>query len=332
MLLVEVDEAACSKVASRIKSIGLKKAQKAVIPKELGRELALRVLFFFSVINYDTRGLWGVVRGRFVRGSDYLLQTLISLAEEDPSSLDPASLATLKLEEFMSWFGGPSEGRLPRRPSERVALLRDAATKLLKHYGGSVVALLDACRGRVGGPDGLRKRLSEFKAFDDPLAKKIMVFAILSRSEGLWEPIDPENITVGVDYHLQRVALRSGMVVVLDEGLLRKLLFRRFVSAEEHNAMRVACLRAYELVGRFSGHSQLELDQLFWHLGRSCCHQERGPACGGRSPCTPGMMCSFLEATDYACGGACPLDGACRASLEPELTKLMEPKVITYYY
>ena len=329
---VEVDEAVCSRIAERIRDVELKKARETVIPRELGRELALRVLFFFSAINYDTRGLWGVVRGRLVRGSDFLLHTLISLAEEDPSSLDPSSIAALELKDFISWFGEAGEGRLPRRPSERVALLRDTAERLLKHYGGSVCALLDACGGRVGGPGGLRERLSEFKAFDDPLAKKVMVFAILARSEGLWEPVDEENITVGVDYHLQRVALRSGMVVVSDERLLQKLLFRRFVSAEEHSAIRIACLKAYKLVGHFSGRSQLDIDQLFWHLGRSCCHPGREPACGERAPCKHEMMCSFLRATSYVCDGACPLDGACRASLEPELARLKEPKVITYYY
>jgi len=332
LAFVGVDETVCSEVASRIREIRLRRPYRPVIPRELGRELALRVLFFFSVINYDTRGLWGIVRGRLVRGSEYLLQALISLAEEDPSSLEPSSLAALELEKFMSWFGGPGEKRLPRRPSERVDLLRDAAEKLLEHYDGSVAALLDACGGRIGGPGGLRERLSKFKAFDDPLAKKTMVFAILARLEGLWEPVDPENITVGIDYHLQRVALRSGMVVIADEGLRRKLLFRRFVSAEEHHSIRAACLRAYELVGHFSGRSQLELDQLFWNLGRSCCHHEREPACGGRAPCARGTTCSFLEATDYACEGACPLDGICRASLEPELVRLVEPKVITYYY
>ena len=329
---MEVDEAACSRIARKIKGIGLREAYQTIIPKELDRELALRVLFFFSVINYDTRGLWGMVKGRLARGSDLLLRTLISLAEERPSSLDPSHIATLKLEDFMSWFGEPGEGKLPRRPSERVALLRDAAERLLRDYGGSVSALLDACEGRVGGPGGLKERLSAFKAFDDPLAKKTMVFAILARSEGLWEPVDPENITVGVDYHLQRVALRSGMVVVLDEGLLKKLLLRRFVSEEEHNAIRMACLRAYGLVGRFSSRSQIELDQLFWHLGRSCCHHRREPACGHRAPCRREITCSFLEATDYACDGACPLDGICRASLEPELARLKEPKIITYYY
>ena len=329
---MEVDEATCSRIAGRIRDIRLRKVYQTVMPKGFDRELALRILFFFSVINYDTRGLWGIVRGRLVRGSDFLLHVLISLAEEDPSHLAPSSMASLKLEDLISWFGEPGEAQLPRRPSERVELLRDAAEKLIKYYGGSVSALLDACEGRVSGPGGLRERFSAFKAFDDPLAKKTMIFAILARSEGLWEPLDPENITVGVDYHLQRVALRSGMIIISDKALFKKLLFRRFISEEEHNAIRTACLRAYELVSRFSSRSQIELDQLFWHLGRSCCHHGRAPACGERAPCRREMACSFLEATDYDCEGACPLDGACRASLEPEMTKLKEPKVITYYY
>ena len=159
-----------------------------------------------------------------------------------------------------------------------------------------------------------------------------MVFAILTKLWGLWEATDPEEMTVGVDYHLQRIALRSGMVVILDEGLLSKLRLRRFVSEEEHQAIRYACLEAYRLVGEYSGFSQLEVDQLFWHLGRSCCHQDHEPACGPRAPCSWRDGCSLMEASDYSCPGSCPLDGVCRASLDLGMAKLMEPKVITFYY
>ena len=295
-------------------------------------ETALRILFFFMVINYDTRGISGVINGRYYRGSNYLLRLLMKLAEEDPGILDPSRMAKLELTDFLAWFGPPEKAKAPRRPVERVILLRDAAEKLLELYGGRVSALLEACSGRIGGPGGLRERLSVFKAFSDPLAKKTMVFAILAMVEGLWEPLDPENITVGVDYHLQRVALRTGMVKVLDEKLLTKLKARRFVSAEEHNAIRSACLEAYTLVSRFSGLSQVELDQIFWHIGRCCCHYAEVPACGPRKPCYRAKTCSLLSATNYACPGYCPLDGVCEASLDEEKVKLMEPKVITYYY
>ena len=331
MALVVVDEDVCSKVASRISGIKVRMEPEARLLEGLDRETALRVLFFFSAINYDTRGLSGVVKGRYVKGSNYLLYLLADMAEKDPGLLDPARMAELELSDFLSWFGPLGEARGPRRPAERVTLLRDAAEKLLAHYDGRVSALLDACSGRVGGPGGLRERLSAFKAFDDPLAKKTMVFAILAKKEGLWEPVDPENITVGVDYHLQRVALRSGMIKVVDEKLLEKLKARRFVSAKEHHAIRSACLNAYAFVGRCSGLSQMEIDQLFWHLGRSCCLCAEGPACLEK-PCYRSKMCSLVSATDYECEGYCPLDGTCEASLDPEKVKLIEPKVITYYY
>jgi len=331
MTLVIVDEGVCSRVAARISGIKVRMEPEARLLEDLDRETALRVLFFFSVINYDTRGLSGVVKGRYVRGSNYLLYLLAGMAEEDPGLLDPARIAELELGDFLSWFGPLEEARGPRRPTERVMLLRDAAEKLLAYYGGRVSALLDACSGRMGGSGGLRERLSAFKAFDDPLAKKTMVFAILAKKEGLWEPVDPENITVGIDYHLQRVALRSGMIKVVDEKLLEKLRARRFVSAEEHNAIRSACLDAYTIVSRCSGLSQLEVDQLFWHLGRSCCLHAEEPACREK-PCYRSKTCSLISATDYECEGYCPLDGTCEASLDPEKIRLVEPKVITYYY
>ena len=331
MGLVEVDETVCLGVAERVSGIKVKMEPEPQLLASLDRETALRVLLFFSAINYDTRGLSGMVEGRYVRGSNYILSLMAKKAREDPAILDPKRMAELEIGDFISWFGPLGEARVPRRPGERVALLRDTAERLLAQYGGSVLALLEACSGRIGGPGGLRERLASFKAFDDPLAKKTMVFAILAKKEGLWEPSDPENITVGVDYHLQRVALRSGMVKVVDEKLLRKLRARRFVSSREHHEIREACLKAYTCVSEFSGLSQMEVDQIFWHIGRNCCRAEE-PVCRGRRPCYKSKICSLVGATDYNCQGYCPLDGVCEASLDPEKTKLKEPKVITYYY
>jgi len=296
------------------------------------RETALRILLFFSAINYDTRGLSGLVNGRFLRGSNFLLHKMVELAERDPEALSPERIADLELTGFLAWFGAPEEAKAPRRSPERVSLLRDTARRLVELYDGEVLKLLEASSGRLGGPGGLRERLSSFKAFEDPLAKKTMVFVILAKIEDLWEPSDPGSMTVGVDYHLQRVALRSGMVKVEDPGLLAKLRARRFVSAEEHHAVRSACLEAYILVGEFSGLSQLEVDQIFWHIGRSCCHYAEQPACGAGKPCYRAMTCSLCKATNYDCPGHCPLDGVCEASTEPDKVKLMEPKFITYYY
>jgi len=329
---VAVDEEACARVASRLSGLKVRKPEPIGLAGELGRETALRVLFFFSTINHDTRGLRGTIRGRLVRGSEYLLHLLLEMARQDPSALEPARLAELTLLDFLSWFGELGKAVYPRRPAERVELLRDAARRLLALYGGRVEALLEACGGRLSGPGGLVKRLRAFRAFSDPLAKKTMVFAILASLEGLWEPLDQEAIRVGVDYHLQRVALRAGMVRVLDERLRGKLARRLFVSAEEHHAIRAACLKAYERVGELSGLSQLEVDQVFWHLGRSCCTLrqpacELGGACERRAP-----ACSLREALSLACGGRCLLSGACEGEWEAELRRLAEPKVITFYY
>ena len=332
MRSVAVDEGACARVASKLSGLRVRKPEPIGLAGELNRETALRVLFFFSAINHDTRGLRGVIRGRLVRGSEYLLHLLFDMARQDPSALEPARLAELTLSDFLSWFGEPGEAVYPRRPAERVELLRDAARKLLAHYNGRVEALLEACGGRLSGPGGLVERLRAFRAFSDPLAKKTMVFAILASLEGLWEPLDREAIKVGVDYHLQRVALRTGMVRPLDERLREKLARRLFVSAEEHHAIRAACLKAYERVGELSGLSQLEVDQVFWHLGRSCCTRlrpacELGGACERRAP-----ACSLREALSPACGGRCLLSGACEGERKAELRKLAEPKVITFYY
>ena len=323
---VEVREELCRGVASAVRGIRIRYIKTVDVSRLGGREPALRLLFYYMAINHDTRGVQGFVDGRQYRGSQYLYHAMRVVAENNPDAFGAERMANLTLSEFMGWFVG---GTPPRRPMERVALLRDAAEVLRLRYGGCVGKLLEECGGYVGGSGGLVDRLREFRAYSDPLAKKSMVFAMLLQMEGLFTPRDPWNITVGVDYHLQRVALRTGMVEVVDEGLRRKLLYGRFVSEGEHMEVRKACLEAYKIVGENLNWDATRVDQTFWHLGRSCCRYMQPPC--GENECKE-RSCTLQENSSYRCRGRCPLNGVCMASVDGRYLRLREPKVITYFY
>jgi len=329
--VIEVNEHQCFKLAEMIKEIRIGYEKTLTKPLLESQENALRLFFYYMAINYDTRGISGYVNGRYYRGSEYLYHVMRRQIEANPQAFNADAMVSLTLESFKNWFGGPEFCEV-RRPEERITLLRNAAEVLLRRYEGNVSNLLEESQGFIEGERGLKRRLSEIKAFDDPLAKKTMVLLLFLHYEGLFRIRDPENVTVGIDYHLQRIALRSGIVEVVDDRLERKLKLRRFVSNEAHHKIRKVCLGAYMLIGQRLKWCMIDVDQLFWQIGRNCCLYTHPPFCGERV--CENKFCTLVENSNYQCGGGgkCPLDGACKASLDNRYVRFFEPKVITYYY
>jgi hypothetical protein len=204
--------------------------------------------------------------------------------------------------------------------------------KLLHYYGRRVTTIFDRSAGYLSRADGkgLVDLLQIFEAYSDPLRKKILVLLFLFYVEGLFQVKDPENLALGIDYHLQRIALRSGIISLKSPRLAQKLKLRRFVTKTEETEIRLACLKAYNLIGKLPGIYPLDLDVLFWQIGRNCCHYEHSSFCGGRL-CVR-KDCTLFRDVKYSCPRTCLFDGVCLASLDVEHTKFFEPKIITFYY
>ena len=151
--------------------------------------------------------------------------------------------------DVAEWFRADSEPI--GDPERRAALWRDLARGLLARYGGSALELLDGSEGRLGGEKGLLRRLSEFSAYSDPLAKKAFLFAKIAERRGWLVVADPESWQVCADNVLMRLALRSGLV---EPG--------------EVEEVRAATRDAFFRVAAESGVSPPVLDDLLWELGR----------------------------------------------------------------
>jgi len=331
---VVINEHLCQKVAEKIRGTRFGTAKTLDFETPIERENAARLLFFFMAICHDTRGLTGKIEGQFYHGSDYLYQCLRRQWRKNPDLFSPKHMAQIDVDEFLSWLSheeGLQRCRI-RRPEERVRLLHDCGSKLLEQFDGKVTLLLQMSNGRIKRPDrkGLTDLLSVFEAYEDPLAKKTMVLAKLLKEEGLFVVRDPENIVMPIDYHVMRVALRSGMIDIQNEGLRQRLRLRRFISKREVFAIREACMQAYQVISDLSNISVFDIDTLFWQIGRNCCHPSHEPYCEERA-CKIGH-CTLIEAVEYACGDRCILDKACTASYNFDYVRFFEPKEITYYY
>jgi len=96
---------------------------------------------------------------------------------------------------------------------------------------------------------GLLMILSHIPGYaGDPLQKKAMLLALTleNRPEHFLPISDPESAVPIIDYHLQRSALRTGLIRVEDPALRTKLEARELIGADEEVAIRQATYDAVE--------------------------------------------------------------------------------------
>ena len=289
--------------------------------------------FYITAICQSTRTFEGVLDGQWARGWDYLVRA----SRRRVGDFRAERMAAYTAEDLLTLLSDdldPQHSPIDR-VEERLEQLHDSARLLLGEYGGEALAVYERAGGRLAGEGGLLDLLSKFRAYSDPLRKKALLLAGMLHESGIWPLQDPQQLKVPMDYHVMRVALRSGMVEVGDQGLATALRERRPVSAAQDNAVRTAVSAACDALLAHVGWSVYAFDKLLWHLGRSCCFYEHEPICGpgaGQGACFKVETCSLLRATDYACPGRCVLDGVCRGSRDAAYRAYWETNLYTPHY
>lgn len=288
--------------------------------------------FFNSALLFDFYGLETELDGQYVKGSDLFFAFAKRKVGQDPEFFSAARLADLGVSEYQALYaldGNPAH-TLINRAEERAAILRDLAQGLLRDYGGSSLALLAACEHRLHTPqgDGLLDRLAKFIGYADPHFKKAFVLLKALVGLNLWHADDGEHLFIPVDYHLIRMALRTGIVTVTDPGLAEQLHTRSPASQADDWEIREVVKRAYKALEEGSGIDVFVLDEVFWTIGRSCCHYARPPRC---TSCDF-TDCSVMKSFDYACPGRCPLATTCLGARHEQYRTFFEPRLVTTYY
>lgn len=307
----------------------------AALPAGADRGAALDYFFFTSMLLFDFKNIETTLPdGHYIKGTDVFFYLAKRAGEARPGFWTAATLANLTDEDYLRAFsltGDPAHPDMPRM-DERMALLRDAASGLLDHWQGSVSKLLENHPYlRPAQPDAyglLNTLLAHFKGYSDPLFKKVFVFLKAADVLNLWQPCDPENILMPVDYHVIRLALRNGTVTVHDNALATRLRTNEAVSAEDEQALRVVVMDAYHEMIRSSGLSVYFIDEVFWLVGRSCCHYKRPPRC---TTCDY-SDCTVQPAFAYVCPGKCPLATTCLGARDETFRSLLEPNITTIHY
>ncbi len=331
---MKVNKGQCENIGSIVKNLKFRKSflKRKLLTFTDDEELKAKVYFYATAICHQTRELES--KKKNLVGWDYLTSVFIDLSMNNPKFLEPDNLSKMDtaklstvLKSLFSDDGKPEHTTLSK-PEERARFLIDCATILKKDFNSSVLKLLEKSDGYlINNNHGLYKLLERFEAYTDPLRKKAGVLLNFLIGSGILEINDPQNILPIVDYHVQRVFLRMGCIEVGDNSLKEKL--KRFEKIESDREFRVAVQESFKIISKVSGMNVLELDDVFWSLGRSCCHLKttlcRERICN-KSPCT------FNEFIDLPRHDSCVFEKICKGSIDSEYRKLLEPNVDTHYY
>jgi len=333
-VMITIDDAQCRRIAERLDRVEVRPDAFAVRPataEERRREANL--LLYLVGICQSTRTLQGTLDGRWYRGWDYMARAARRALAADPEAFSAERLAAISgdaLRAILADAGDPASSTLDRI-DERVAQLHDAARLMLDRYGGDVMALYEAAGRRVEGEGGILARLAECNAYRDPVRKKAFLLTMFLVESGVWEVRDLENLRVAIDYHIMRIALRSGIVRVEDADLAARLRDRGPVSEEEDNAIREAVREACHRIVGASRQTVFAVDNILWSMGRNCCFYDYDPICGPNA-CTRRDVCTFVTGIDYDCPGRCLFDGVCLGSREADYRAYWETNLYTDYY
>jgi hypothetical protein len=251
-----------------------------------------RALDFFFAATLQQFGFWTEDAGRYaapmlasldgrsLKGSDYLWAAYRRWMEADAAGLAPAGQARLSADAFLARLR--SDAGLDPLPAVELHL------DLARAYGRDMLALdwtpeavVNAVNAATEPQAAFLQRLDHVGGYkEDPLRKKSALLATIlqQRPERFLRRDRDEVAPPIVDYHVQRSCLRTGLVVVEDEALRRRLVERQVLAPADEQAVRSACAAAVrELQGR-SGRSMGAVDYLLF-TARERCPEMSEPEC-----------------------------------------------------
>jgi len=284
--MIGVDYNAVNRVAGLLRktSVELDKLdlfdERYYPPRDMDTEIVLR--YFIVMVAMDHRlsrpgkPYEACLSDGCYHGADLLYRLGSLKLREDPGFFSPEKLAEITIDEVREWLSVGSVQ--PVDIEVRTYLLRDLGVKLLKLYDGSVLELIKRSSNRVKGDllnPGLVDNLKVFKAFEDPVEKKALLFVKFIIKRGLFKPVD--QLDVAVDNHLTRISYRLGLVMVSGD-LWRKIKEGVEVSVEEDVLLRLVVRRAYRELASKSRIDPCLIDDYFWIMGRTICIRDK-PLC-----------------------------------------------------
>ena len=295
MIHISIDDrqidafAAHLKNAADIQPFDFCARSEGFIYPERNRPGALETFFFACAHQF---GFWTLAGHRWdkpmvariddrdLKGSDFLFCACTRACQADPDAFFPATLAARTNNQLADLFRDDAGANPLPMWSEHLALIRGYADwfNARRETPGDVLRRAQAAPKPLFA---LLEILAEIPGYaEDPLQKKAMLLAIVleNRPERFLRVTDPESAVPIIDYHLQRSALRTGLVRVEDPPLRAKLVGRELLSRTEEELVRAA---TYEAVGRLMARTGLSAAAVDWFFfqNRTRCPETTEPDC-----------------------------------------------------
>lgn len=233
--------------------------------------------------------MYAKIYGKLEKGSDFHHYAWMRAYKENPDFIKPETQASLELKD-MKYLYRDDEGNCPiPMLEERLKLANDYGDKMEKGGFKSTTEFLEISEGYlINDGHGLFEILDNFKAYgEDPLRKKSNLLRVIleNRPEKLLEVKDPENKGPMIDYHIQRIMLRTGMIGAGDyEEIIKE---RRWIDKKVHDKIRETCHKAFMELVKKSGKSIAGVDYMLFSARRYCPEMET-PSC---SKCSFNSIC-----------------------------------------
>lgn len=293
-------------------------------------ELKASMLFYAVAICHQTYALQDSSRNLY--GWDYLEDGFLRMALASPELLSSDYITTLGLDNLsqalLPWFSHDSSktNSTLDRIEERAGLMLQAATVISNDFGGSILAFLSATNHLLfNNGHGFYELLQTLEAFSDKHRKKSSFFLKLLSDTGIYSVLDIENIIPVMDYHMQRVLLRTG-IVATDQELTSILISR--VEMESDEEVRGVCIEAMRKIALLAGFDILRMNDVFYMLGRSCCLET--PLC--RSGSCSKEPCSLTITVDLKEHHHCLFESFCLGGSDDSYILKWHPMVKTHFY
>ena len=305
--------------------------ERRFLKARMHEETKLCMLFGSVAICHQTHALHSAKKN--LSGWDYMEAVFLSLAEQGSWLLEPTVVAKTNKnvirKALLSAFsdnGRAGDSSLDRI-DERAELYQDLCKIITRQYGGKFGQLLAGSKGLlINKGEGFYELLAASKAFSDPARKKSSFLFKLLYDSGLYTVNDPENFVPIMDYHMQRVLLRMGCLIINDRILEEKLISGAEMQSDE--PVRSACIEALKIIAIHSGFQPWVMNDFFWPLGRSCCNETT--LCSDhfciKKPCTFHLM---TEISDHS---GCAFASCCLGKNDLKYRSFREPNVKTHYY
>ena len=276
MINININDVQVMSVAEIISQLRLERHryvdEKFYPPEDTNREIQLG--YFMTMVAIDHRTstplgpFEGVIDGEFYHGADLLYRLGKRVFDEDPTFFSAENLVNLDEMTGLRLF---KIGDKKVWDYElRLFLLRDIGQKVIEYYDGEFRKLFE-----LNTITELINRLSIFRAYEDPVHKKIFLLAKFLDGRKLIRFKDPENFEVPVDNHISRIAIRLGIVTFSNYDVIKKQIE---LTRDEDIRVRLKIRESWKEVSKKSGCDPFTLDDFLWSFGRTICLREK-PKC-----------------------------------------------------